>query len=436
MPRTRQSTEPGTRGSRLRTGPVVAGAAGLLVLAGCTSSGAHASSPAAPSAVSSVSPTTASPTTGSPSTAATSAAVASGNGFGTEYENTGSGPMVAPTIPTTPSVATYVGRLTCPGGQRPDPAQPAPKGCTRIFSLTAVAFTQQIANFPMKTATVWGYQGGNQAPSTPGPTLISFAGEKVQVKVTDKLPEPTTIHVHGLHQPNEADGVSGISQPTPVAVGRSFAYPAFVPGHVGSFAYHSHFDGAVQEMRGLDGMWDVLPRREHQSVRADVDLNMTLQIWGWAKEGSLVQPFGTGMAKQFPFDTINGKTGDASGGPITIKKGDRVRIRIYNASQQTHSMHLHGQDMVVVSKNGHAVPPVRETTQTVDPGDFYEVEFSAANPGNWIFHCHFPHHAANGMNSGYQGAPVGMTRIFHYQGAPAVPPQYFSAAHYMSKTVS
>jgi hypothetical protein len=36
----------------------------------------------------------------------------------------------------------------------------------------------------------------------------------------------------------------------------------------------------------------------------------------------------------------------------------------------------------------------------------------------------------------YNGAPVGMTRIFHYEGAPEVPPQYFSDAHYMSKTVS
>jgi hypothetical protein len=145
---------------------------------------------------------------------------------------------------------------------------------------------------------------------------------------------------------------------------------------------------------------------------------MTLQIFGWEKEGSLVQPFGTGVAKGLPFDTINGKTGDASGGPITIKQGDRVRIRIYNASQQTHAMHLHGHDEVVVSKNGHAVPQVRETTQTVNPGDFYELEFTANNPGNWIFHCHFPHHTANGISSGYNGAPVGMTRIFHYQGAP------------------
>jgi len=405
---------------RLRMSPAIVGASGLLLLAGCTGTGTAANSTAGPAIPSS-----------------NAAAVGGQDQFGTEYENTGTGPMVAPTIPTTPSVSTYFGQLMCTNAQQPDPQQPAPGGCTRVFTLTAVQFVQQIANFPMKTATVWGYQGeGLPAPSTPGPTLISYGGERVQIRETNKLPEPSTIHVHGLHQPNDADGVAGISQPTPIAVDQTFSYPAFVPGHVGTFSYHSHFDGAVQEQRGLDGMWDVLPRQEHQSVKADVDVNMTLQIFGWEKEGSLVQPFGTGVAKQFPFDTINGKTGDASGGPITIKKGDRVRIRIYNASQQTHAMHLHGHDEVVVSKNGHAVPQVRETIQTVNPGDFYELEFTANNPGSWIFHCHFPHHTANGMNSGYNGAPVGMTRIFHYQGAPDVPPQYFSDAHYMSKTLN
>lgn len=97
-------------------------------------------------------------------------------------------------------------------------------------------------------------------------------------------------------------------------------------------------------------------------------------------------------------------------------------------------MHMHGQDIVLVSKNGHSVPPVRETTQDVEPGDFIEIEFRADNPGNWIFHCHFPHHTANVMDAGYGGAPVGMTRIFHYASAPAIPPAYFSASHYMSPT--
>ncbi len=218
--------------------------------------------------------------------------------------------------------------------------------------------------------------------------------------------------------------------------GATYDYPAFTPGHVGSFSYHSHFEGAVQDMRGLDGMWDVLPRMERESVKADVDVKMTLQIWGWESEGSLVQPFGTGPdGGKFPFDTINGKTGDASGSAIEIEKGQRVRIRLYNASQQVHAMHLHGHDELAVSKNGHAIPITRETTQTVSPGDFYEIEFVADNPGNWIFHCHFPHHTSNGMKAGFNGAPVGMNRIFHYQGFAPVNPFYFSDANSSSATV-
>lgn len=336
-------------------------------------------------------------------------------GFGTEYEKTGSGPMVEPTVPDTPSVKTEMGRVN---------------GNFRTYDLTAEQITQKIANFPLQRAKVWGYNG-----SSPGPTLVAYEGETMRVVVTNDLPEPTTIHLHGLHQPNDQDGVAGISQPNPIPPGGKKTYTVS-PGHVGTFAYHSHFETAVQDQRGLAGMITVLPKQEHESVKADVDVVMTLQIWGWKKNGDLVKPFGVGPGGKFPFDTINGKTGDNSGGPIEIKKGDLVRIRVYNASQETHAMHMHGHDIVAVSKNGHAIPPVRETTQTVNPGDFYELEFRADNPGNWVFHCHFPHHTANGMASGYHGAPVGMTRVFSYKGyTPKVSPKYFSKSPSVSKTL-
>lgn len=60
--------------------------------------------------------------------------------------------------------------------------------------------------------------------------------------------------------------------------------------------------------------------------------------------------------------------------------------------QQSHSMHLHEHHMVVVFTNGHAIPPVRGTTQTISPGDFSEIEFRAEDPSNRVFHCHVPHH--------------------------------------------
>lgn len=166
---------------------------------------------------------------------------------GVAYESTGTGPMVKPTIPQTPSVPTDFGQLRCAPGATLNMADPAPpkRSCTRVFHLTASAFEQKIANFPVQEVMVWGYNN-----STPGPTLISYSGERVQIVLTHNLPVPTTVHPHGLHQPNTADGVAGISQPDPVMPGQTYTYPSFVPGHTGTFAYHSHTDSAVQELRG------------------------------------------------------------------------------------------------------------------------------------------------------------------------------------------
>ena len=355
---------------------------------------------------------------------------------GVEYANTGSGPMVRPMIPKTPSVPTDFGQFRCSTrysslrARRANRRLPGPRGCTRVFTLSASQFEQKFANFPAQQWMVWGYNH-----STPGLTLISYAGERVQIVVHNQLPVPTTLHPHGLHQPNSQDGVAGIDE-TPIVPGASHTY-TLTPGHVGSFAYHSHTDTAVEDLRGLDGMWVVLPRWEHRSVHVQDDYVMTLQQWApqpvvnnmpdgsKVQNGVLTVPFPGGTG-DFPFSTINGKTGDASGGAITIHRGDMVRIRLYNASNLNHSMHLHGHDEVLVSKNGHAVPQVRETTQDVAPGDFYEIEFKADNPGNWIFHCHVPHHTSNAKEAGYEGGPVGMTRVFHYAGYKPVPRGYFT----------
>jgi FtsP/CotA-like multicopper oxidase with cupredoxin domain len=91
-------------------------------------------------------------------------------------------------------------------------------------------------------------------------------------------------------------------------------------------------------------------------------------------------------------------------------------VRIYNASQDVHSMHQHGFDITVVSQNGHEVPvSARHAVTTIDegPGNFHEFEFTLDKPGKWLFHCHFPHHTSNSMMSGPDGSPVGMARVFN-----------------------
>jgi len=99
-----------------------------------------------------------------------------------------------------------------------------------------------------------------------------------------------------------------------------------------------------------------------------------------------------------------------------VRVGERVRIRIYNASNQVHSMHEHDFDLTIISQNGHERPAAAQfqvTTIDTGPGNFFEAEFVVDKPGKWLFDCHFPHHTSNSMMSGPNGSPVGMSRVFN-----------------------
>ena len=78
-------------------------------------------------------------------------------------------------------------------------------GGVKVFHLTAGAFEHEIA--PGLVVTAWGYNG-----STPGPVLEATEGDRVRIYVTNALPEPTTIHWHGILLPNGMDGVGGLNQ--------------------------------------------------------------------------------------------------------------------------------------------------------------------------------------------------------------------------------
>jgi FtsP/CotA-like multicopper oxidase with cupredoxin domain len=79
----------------------------------------------------------------------------------------------------------------------------------------------------------WGYNGG-----TPGPVIEATEGDRVRIYVTNKLPEPTTVHWHGVVVPNGMDGVAGLTQPS-IPPGATFATSSRcrTPG---TFMYHPH----------------------------------------------------------------------------------------------------------------------------------------------------------------------------------------------------
>jgi FtsP/CotA-like multicopper oxidase with cupredoxin domain len=103
-------------------------------------------------------------------------------------------------------------------------------------------------------------------PRIPGPPIILTQGEPTAVRVVNRLPEPLTVHWHGIELESYFDGVAGVSgtgdrlMPA-IASGESFV-AQMTPPRAGTFIYHTHFDDIKQLSSGLYGPLIVLPPGE------------------------------------------------------------------------------------------------------------------------------------------------------------------------------
>jgi manganese oxidase len=240
---------------------------------------------------------------------------------------------------------------------------------------------------PERRLTAWGYNG-----SVPGPAIEVQEGDRVRIIFENRLPEPTAPHWHGLEVPIEMDGVPGITQ-DPVMPGEKFTYE-FTLRQNGTFFYHSHMP--MQQMLGMIGLFIVHPRRPHQP-RVDSDFAIVLQEWALLPNNNVPNT----LAMEFNWLTMNGKAGPATT-PLLVKQGERVRIRIVNLGMDHHPIHLHGHQWVVTGSEGGRQPETTwgpGNTVLVGVAQTRDVEFVATNAGDWMLHCHMPHHNMNQMVS-------------------------------------
>lgn len=80
---------------------------------------------------------------------------------------------------------------------------------------------------------------------------------------------------------------------------------------------------------------------------------------------------------------------------ILIKKGENVRITIYNGSMMRHPMHLHGHDFRIINGQGDYAP--LKNIIDIMPMETDILEFNANVEGDWFFHCHILYHMMAGM---------------------------------------
>ena len=253
------------------------------------------------------------------------------------------------------------------------------------FHLVAEPVVREIA--PGMKAHLWGYNG-----QSPGPTIEAVEGDRVRIFVTNRLPEHTTIHWHGMLLPSGMDGVGGLTQPH-IGVGKTFVYE-FDLRKSGTFMYHPHADEMVQMAMGMMGMFIVHPK---DSRRHRVDRDFIFLLAGYDIDPGSFTPRVNTML-DFNLWTWNSRVFPGID-HLVARTGDRVRIRFGNLTMTNHPMHLHGHDFEVTATDGGWVPKSArwpEVSVDVAVGQMRAIEFDAT-AGDWAFHCHKSHHTMNAM---------------------------------------
>jgi len=202
------------------------------------------------------------------------------------------------------------------------------KNGVKEFHLVCEQVVREFA--PGMKVNMWGLNG-----SSPGPTIEAVEGDRIRIFVTNKLPEPTAIHWHGIMLPSGMDGVSGLTQPV-IPVGKTFVYE-FTLLRSGSHFYHTHLDEQLQLAMGMYGCLVVHPKDPNQ-LKVDRDFMFMLASYD-IEPGAMTPKIST--MTEFNMWTWNNRVFPGID-PLVARTGDRVRIRIGNLTMTNHPIHMHG----------------------------------------------------------------------------------------------
>ena len=170
------------------------------------------------------------------------------------------------------------------------------------------------------TTRMLGFNG-----SSPGPELRFPQGERVSVSFENGSGQSSAIHWHGIHLDNAMDGVPDLTQAA-VRPGETFRYAFDLP-YAGTYWYHAHHRSWEQVSRGLYGPLVV---EEPDPPAVDRDITVVLDDWRLDDAGQLHESFGD--RHDFSHGGRMGNFARALFPHDTIRRGDRVRLRLINAA--------------------------------------------------------------------------------------------------------
>jgi FtsP/CotA-like multicopper oxidase with cupredoxin domain len=203
---------------------------------------------------------------------------------------------------------------------------------------------------PGTMTDVFAYNG-----RVPGPTLEIHEGDRVIIHFRNELPEPTSIHWHGLHVPVESDG----SPFFPVNPGKQYDYDFTIgKGTAGTYWYHPHphHHTGYQIVKGLFGAI-VIRAADDPLPRSLPEKLIILADNRFAPDGSV--DFPDEQSPKGRIDQENGREGDivfVNGKvmpTIRIRSGEVQRWRVINASAaRVYRLSIPGQTFLHVGTDG------------------------------------------------------------------------------------
>jgi FtsP/CotA-like multicopper oxidase with cupredoxin domain len=248
---------------------------------------------------------------------------------------------------------------------------------------TNAAGTGKTVNVRLEAAeTKWEIAPGHVVPGygfngqVPGPVIEADVGDTLVVDLTNALPEPTSIHWHGLRVPAEMDGTQLVQQP--IQPGETFRY-RFVLPDAGTFWYHPHINETVQLEKGLYG---ALVVRGPGEPHLDGERVLVLDDLKLDRKGDIAR-FG-GFTERH-----EGRRGDTrlvngqAEPELEIAAGQVERWRILNASSSRYVLLSIGSRPFTILGTGGGLIPVPVTADQVllAPADRVELAVGPFSEG-------------------------------------------------------
>lgn len=245
--------------------------------------------------------------------------------------------------------------LVVPADKNPDP---------RVLEVDLEAKIAELEILPGKKTKMWTYNGG-----LPGPLLRARVGDTLIVHFKNSLPEPTTIHWHGIRVPADMDGNGMETIPS----GGTFDYRFALPD-AGTFWYHPHHRSVAQVGYGLYGPLVV---EDPSEPKLGAESTLVLSDASIDDDGTLLDstvggPIADLFGREGGHILVNGRERPV----LRARAGAPIRLRMINASRSRYfRMALDGHELSVVGGDGGLrVTPLRNKPEVMlVPGERLEV---------------------------------------------------------------